>query len=78
MKTTKLFWIFGLTIISTQVFAYGSSSSTKSCTKPHFSEFVPADKAQVAPQSTFSFTASAATNPKSIVVDIKKQPVAVT
>ncbi|MDO9258112.1 MAG: hypothetical protein Q7U54_21555 [Bacteroidales bacterium] len=77
MKTTKLFWIFGLTIISTQVFAYGSSSSSKSCTKPHFSEFNPVDKAEVAPKSTFSFMASSA-NPKSIVVDIKKQPVAIT
>lgn len=77
MKTTKLFWILGLTIISTQVFAYGSSSSSKSCTKPHFSDFNPVDKAEVAPKSTFSFTASSA-NPKSIVVDIKKQPVAIT
>jgi hypothetical protein len=78
MKTTKLFWILGLTMISAQVFAYGSSSSSKSCTKPHFSEFNPVDKAQVAPKSTFSFTASSATNPKSIIVDIKKQLVAIT
>ena len=77
MKTTKLFWILGLTIISAQVFAYGSSSSSKSCTKPHFSEFNPVDKAEVAPKSTFSFMASSA-NPKSITVDIKKQPVAIT
>ncbi len=78
MKTTQFFWILGLTIMSTQVFSYGSSSSSKSCTKPHFSEFSPADKAEVAPKSTFSFMASAGTNPKSIMVDIKKQPVAVT
>ncbi|MSP27351.1 MAG: hypothetical protein EXR80_02620 [Methylococcales bacterium] len=78
MKTTTLFWILGLSLISTQVFAYGSSSSSKSCTKPQFSEFAPADKAAIAPKSTFSFMASSATNPKSIVVDIKKQPVAVT
>jgi hypothetical protein len=77
MKTTKLFWILGLTLICTQVFAYGSSSSSKSCTKPHFSEFNPVDKAEVVPKSTFSFMA-ASVNPKSIVVDIKKQPVAVT
>lgn len=78
MKTIQLFCIVGLTLMSAQVFAYGSSSSSKSCTKPHFSDFIPADKAEVAPKSAFSFTASADTNPKSIVVDIKKQPVAVT
>ena len=78
MKTIQLFCIVGLTLMSAQVFAYGSSSSSKSCTKPHFSDFIPADKAEVAPKSACSFTASADTNPKSIVVDIKKQPVAVT
>jgi hypothetical protein len=78
MKTIQLFCILGLTLISTQVFAYGSSSSSKSCTKPHFSDFTPADKAEVAPKSTFSFTASSDTNPKSITVDIKKQPVTIT
>jgi hypothetical protein len=80
MKTIKLFWLLGLTIVSAQVFAYGngSSSSSKSCTKPHFSDFSPADKADVTPQSAFSFTASPETNPKTIVVDIKKQPVAIT
>jgi hypothetical protein len=78
MKTTTVFWLLGLTMISTQVFAYGSSSSAKSCTKPHFSDFVPADKAEVVPQSAFSFTASSATNPKTIIVDIKKQTVAIT
>jgi hypothetical protein len=78
MKTIKLFWLVGLTMISAQVFAYGSSSSSKSCTKPHFSDFSPADKAEVAPQSAFSFTASSETNPKTIVVDIKKHPVVIT
>jgi hypothetical protein len=78
MKITKFFWILSLSILSTQVFAYGSSSSSKSCTKPSFSEFTPVDKTEVAPNSTFSFIASSTTNPKSIVVDIKKQPVTVT
>ncbi len=78
MKTTKLLCILGLSLFSAQAFAYGSSSSSKSCTKPGFSEFNPANNAEVAPQSAFSFLASSATNPKSIVVDIKKQPVAVT
>jgi hypothetical protein len=74
----KLLWILGLALFSAQVFAYGSSSSSKSCTKPSFSEFSPVDKAEVAPESAFSFVASSATNPKSLVVDIKKQAVAVT
>ena len=78
MKIIKLFWILALGLFSAQVLAYGSSSSSKSCTKPHFSEFNPADKATVAPQSAFSFMASSETNPKSIVVDIKKQPVTIT
>lgn len=78
MKTLKLISIIGLTLFTSQVFAYGSSSSSKSCTKPAFSEFNPVDKAQVAPGSTFSFLASSATNPKSIVVDIKKQAIDVT
>lgn len=75
MKHQHLFWILALGMICAQAFGYGSSSSTKACTKPHFSEFSPADKTEVTPQSTFSFTASSTTNPKSIKVDIKKQPV---
>ena len=75
MKSIKLFWIPALALISMQAFGYGSSSSAKACTKPHFSEFVPADKAEVAPQATFSFLASSATNPKTIKVDIKKRPI---
>ena len=78
MKTIKLFSILALGLFSAQVLAYGSSSSSKSCTKPQFSEFAPVDKATVAPQSAFSFMASSATNPKSIVVDVKKQAVAIT
>lgn len=78
MKTTQLFCILGLSLFSTQLLAYGSSSSSKSCTKPSFSEFNPANNADVAPQSAFSFLASSATNPKSIVVDIKKQPAEIT
>jgi hypothetical protein len=77
MKSHKLFWIFVLTIITSNVWAYGgsSSSSQKACTKPRFSEFVPADKAEVAAQSAFSFTASPPTYPESIKVTVKDQPV---
>jgi hypothetical protein len=75
MKYIRLFSLLALGLISTHAFGYGSSSSTKACTKPHFSEFVPADKSDAAPQSTFSFLASSATDPKSIEVSIKKQPI---
>lgn len=75
MNYKNLIFIFALGVISPQVLAYGSSSSTKACTKPHFSEFSPSDKAEVAPQSAFSFLASSATNPKSIKVEIKNQTV---
>ncbi|MGZ8194917.1 MAG: hypothetical protein ACXWTH_04735, partial [Methylosarcina sp.] len=54
------------------------SSSTKSCEKPKFSEFAPADKSQVAANSEFSFKASATTNPERVKVTIKGQSVAVT
>ena len=78
MKVVKLFFTLALAAMSTQAFCYGNSSSTaKACTKPHFSEFTPADKSETAPQSAFSFLASSATNPKSIKVDIKKQAVEV-
>ena len=76
MKSLKLVAILALGIISTSALGYGSSSSSaKACTKPHFSEFSPADKTEVAPQSAFSFLASSTTNPKTIKVDIKKQAV---
>jgi hypothetical protein len=78
MKTTIWICILGLSLFSTQLLAYGSSSSSKSCAKPSFSEFNPVDQTEVEPQSTFSFLASSGTNPKSIVVDIKKQPVDIT
>ena len=77
MKFTPFFLALLLTGLAANVWAYGSSSSTKACTKPKFSEFVPADKAEVAAQSEFSFTASAATYPESIKVTVKKQPVAI-
>jgi hypothetical protein len=80
MKSHKLFWILVLTIVSSNIWAYGgssSSSSKKACTKPRFTEFVPADKAEVTAQSAFSFTASPSTHPESIKVTVKEQPVEV-
>ena len=83
MKSYKILWIMTLLIVTSNVWAYGSSSSSsssskKACDKPKFSEFNPANNAQVAAKSAFSFVASANTNPESIIVTVKNQPVAVT
>jgi len=79
MKSYKPLWILMLIIATSNVWAYGSSSSSKkACNKPKFSEFVPTNNAQVAAKSAFSFVASANTNPESIIVTVKDQQVAVT
>ena len=79
MKFTKLWVCFFLVAFNTNVSAYGSSSSSKkACKKPEFTRFTPVHLSVVAPESEFSFVASAMTNPESIVVTIKKQPVDVT
>ena len=79
MNTVKLLMVFIFTVFSMNVSAYGSSSSSKkACNKPKFTEFSPPHLAVVAVQSEFSFVASALTNPESIEVSVKKQPVEVT
>ena len=79
MKSYKPLWILMLIIATSNVWAYGSSSSSKkACNKPKFSEFVPTNNAEIAAKSAFSFVASANTNPESIIVTIKDQPIAVT
>ena len=78
MNTMKLFIVFILVAFCTNASAYGSSSSKKACKKPKFSQFTPPHLTAVTPQSEFSFLASALTNPKSIVVSIKKQAVEVS
>ncbi|MDD1614272.1 MAG: hypothetical protein LUP98_06420 [Methylococcaceae bacterium] len=79
MKSYKPLWILMLIIATTNVWAYGSSSSSKkACNKPKFSEFVPTNNAEIAAKSAFSFVASANTNPESIIVTIKDQRIAVT
>jgi hypothetical protein len=78
MKLYKTLGLVTLMIISSNVWSYGSSSSTKACDKPKFSEFSPINNAEVATKSAFSFIASANTNPDSIIVTVKNQPVEVT
>ena len=76
MNVTKLILVFIFAIFSTHALAYGSSSSSKkACKKPKFTQFTPTHLAVVAPQSEFSFMASALTNPETLVVSVKKQAV---
>lgn len=75
MNVILIVVIFVLSIFSTNVLAYGTSSSKKACAKPTFTQFTPAHLASVEPQSEFSFLASALTNPETMKVSVKKQPV---
>lgn len=76
MHHIKLFPMIILLLFSTEVLAYGSSSSSKkACKKPTFDLFTPAHLSVVAPESTFSFVASKSTDPESIEVKAKKLPV---
>ncbi|MDO9163072.1 MAG: hypothetical protein Q8N35_17550 [Methylococcaceae bacterium] len=79
MKRYSSLWILTLMIFTSTAWAYGggSSSSSKACTKPKFTEWVPTENAEVAPGAAFSFTASANTYPDSIKVLVKGQPVAI-
>ncbi|SJM95123.1 hypothetical protein [Crenothrix polyspora] len=73
MKFQNILTVILLLAASSSVFAYGGSpqSSARACSKPKFSHFTPVDKAEVAANATFSFSASAQTNPDSISVSIK-------
>jgi len=68
-------WFFILSLVSSNLWAYGSSSSSKSCTKPEFSQFLPAENSSIAAGSAFSFLASANTYPTTIKVTVKGLPV---
>ena len=76
MKRYNCFSIFVLMLVTSTTWAYGGggSSSTKACAKPKFTDFVPAENAEIAAGSNFSFTASANTYPSSIKVTIKGLP----
>ena len=75
MKQINCLWIFALLIFTGTCWAYGggSSSSSKSCDKPKFTNFVPAENAEVTAGSAFSFTASKNTYPTTIKVSVKEQ-----
>lgn len=67
-------WILALMLVTSTSWAYGSSSSSKSCAKPKFTDFTPAENTEVAAGSDFSFLASANTLPNSIKVSVKGLP----
>lgn len=78
MKQYNCLWVFMLMIITGTSWAYGSSSSgAKACTKPEFSNFTPAENAEIAASSTFSFSASANTFQNTIKVTVKGMPTTV-
>ncbi len=79
MKQPNYICIITLMLVSCNASAYGggSSSSTKACAKPKFSEFVPAENTEVPSGSVFSFTASANTYPESIKVTVKGLPTSI-
>ncbi len=77
MKQFKFLWFFILMTMSSTLWAYGSSSSTKACAKPEFTNFVPADNANVTEGSEFSFYASTNTLPNTIKVAVKGLPATV-
>lgn len=68
-------------VLTGSAWAYGGGGGggTKTaCKKPQFSAMSPAHLAEVAPGSDISFKASGRTDPDSIVVTAKKQPVEIT
>jgi hypothetical protein len=78
MKRYNTLWIFALMTITSGAWAYGGgSSSSKACDKPKFSDFNPAENAEVASGSAFSFSASKNTYPATIKVNVKDKSVAV-
>lgn len=75
MYSYKFIAFFMLVVFGMNAWSYGSSSSKKTCKKPKFTHFMPPHLTAVEPQAKFSFIASAVTNPKSIEVSLKNQPV---
>ncbi len=78
MKQYNTLWILALMVVANTSWAYGGgSSSTKACDKPKFTNYAPAENAQVKAGSSFSFTASKNTYPSTIKVTVKDQAVAI-
>jgi len=81
MKLHKILLMAVVLIVPASAWAYGEggrSDGSGICAKVKFSEFLPVNNSEVAPQSGFSFYASEYTVPKSIKVTIKGQSIPVT
>ncbi len=76
MKIINCLGFFILMTFASASWAYGSSSSSKACAKPEFSNFFPSENANVTAGSDFTFSASANTSPTTIKVAVKELPVA--
>ena len=76
MKFNNCVSVILLMTVSSACWAYGggSSSSSKSCDKPKFSDYVPTENSEVAAGTAFSFTASKNTYPTTIKVEVKGRP----
>jgi hypothetical protein len=77
MKSLQIVWLGLFILMTPTVWGYGSSSSSKACEKPGFSQFSPPDKAEVSPNTGFSFIASPNTKPDTIKVVVKNIPVSI-
>jgi hypothetical protein len=75
IQRINFLWVLILLGVTSTSWAYGGggSSSTKACAKPKFSNFAPAANSEVAPGTSFSFTASSNTYANSIQVSVKGQ-----
>lgn len=77
MKSFQIFWLGLFMLMTPVVWGYGSSSSSKTCEKPGFSQFSPPAKAHLAPAAEFSFIASPNTKPETVKVTAKNIPVTI-
>jgi hypothetical protein len=77
MKALQILWLISTLFTAHIAWGYGSSSSSKTCEKPGFSQFSPQDKAHLAPAAEFSFIASPNTKPETIKVTAKNIPVTI-
>jgi hypothetical protein len=75
MKPFRILWLSLFMVIAQTAWGYGSSSSSKACEKPGFSQFSPPDKAEASPNTEFSFIASPNTKPQTVKVTVKDIPV---
>jgi len=72
MKQFQYVGCLVFTLISANVWAYGSSGGASACVKPKFTDFTPAEHSEVATGSDFSFVASDNTAINTLKVTVKE------